>query len=321
MDVEDLGVKEPGVNELSVQQPGMKEPGVREQGQSLAVRQPDRRTHPRYSVDEDSVVLFMGQGMPLPGCIVDLSMEGCRVRTREQLSARAQSRVEVCFKVNGVAFRFSGVVEWSDSRNLLGIRFVNMILRCRVALAAVIDEMEAAAAARAEAVNKLVAEQEAPAQAEREAKESAESLNREPAGMETKELPAEQPATTAAPAATGQQNPEDANPPDRRGQVRHEVDTSAKIFLVKIGSELRGRILDLSLSGCRICTDERFPVGVYTRVETEFRLDGLPFRLGGVIQAIHNRHTVGIRFLDLSDRKRQQVVNLIGEIQQMRVRQ
>jgi hypothetical protein len=59
-------------------------------------------------------------------------------------------------------------------------------------------------------------------------------------------------------------------------------------------------------------------VGIYTRVETEFRLQGLPFRLGGVTQAIHNRFTVGIRFLDLSERKKQQVLDLIDEIEQMR---
>jgi hypothetical protein len=44
----------------------------------------------------------------------------------------------------------------------------------------------------------------------------------------------------------------------------------------------------------------------------------MPFRLGGVIQAIHNRKMVGIRFLDLSERKRQQVLELIGEMEQMR---
>ena len=88
-----------------------------------------------------------------------------------------------------------------------------------------------------------------------------------------------------------------------------------------MGSVLRGQILDLSLSGCRIRTDVRFPVGIYTRVETEFQLEGLPFRLGGVIQAIHGRNTVGIRFLDLSERKRQQVMELIGEIHQMRAAQ
>ncbi len=101
---------------------------------------------------------------------------------------------------------------------------------------------------------------------------------------------------------------------ERRWESRQEVDTSAEILLVNVGSRLRGRILDLSVGGCRIHTDDRFPVGIYTRVETEFRLDGLSFRLGGVIQHIHDRKTIGIRFLDLSERKRQQVRDLIAEI-------
>ena len=105
---------------------------------------------------------------------------------------------------------------------------------------------------------------------------------------------------------------------ERRAQARHQVDTSATILLVRVGSALRGRILDLSPGGCRIRTDERFPVGIYTRVEAEFRFQGLPFRLSGVIQAIHNRNTVGIRFLDLSERKREQILELIGEIEEMR---
>ncbi len=88
---------------------------------------------------------------------------------------------------------------------------------------------------------------------------------------------------------TQPQSPQTASLLKRRKNLRHEVDTSATIFLVNVGSTLRGRIVDLSMSGCRICTDERFPVGIYTRVETEFRLEGLPFRLGGVIQAIHDR--------------------------------
>lgn len=104
-------------------------------------------------------------------------------------------------------------------------------------------------------------------------------------------------------------------------QSREAVDTTAVIDLIKIASRLQGRILDLSLNGCRIRADEHFPVGIYTRVETEFRLEGLPFRLGGVIQAIHDRRTVGIRFLDMSNRKREQVEQLIEEIEEMRSRQ
>jgi c-di-GMP-binding flagellar brake protein YcgR len=58
-------------------------------------------------------------------------------------------------------------------------------------------------------------------------------------------------------------------------------------------------------------------------VETEFRIGGLPFRLGGVIQVVHDRdrRNVGIRFLDVSARKREQVEQLIEEIEELRARQ
>ena len=101
-----------------------------------------------------------------------------------------------------------------------------------------------------------------------------------------------------------------------RKDSRYGVDDSASILLVRVGSTLRGRVLDLSLSGCRIRTEDRFPLGIYTRIETEFRVQGVPFRLGGVIQAIHDCRTVGIRFLDLSERKRQQINELIQELRE-----
>ena len=72
----------------------------------------------------------------------------------------------------------------------------------------------------------------------------------------------------------------------------------------------------LSLGGCRIRTWERFPVGIYRRVETEFTLDGLPFRLAGVVQTIHDRRTVGIRFLDMSSRKRDQLAQSLRELEE-----
>jgi c-di-GMP-binding flagellar brake protein YcgR len=145
----------------------------------------------------------------------------------------------------------------------------------------------------------------------------------------------EQAGRTADSASTRKVNeqpahvqPADAQPADssarqqllraRRKEARQDVDTSVQILLVNVGSRLRGRILDLSLGGCRIRTDDRFPVGIYTRVETEFYIEGLPFRLGGVIQQVYDRKTIGIRFLDLSERKRQQVQELIAEIEEAR---
>ena len=101
---------------------------------------------------------------------------------------------------------------------------------------------------------------------------------------------------------------------ERRFEPRHEVETSAVIRLINLAADVHGRILDLSLGGCHIRTERRFPVGIFRRVEVEFRIEGLPFRLGGVTQAIHDSSNVGIRFLDMSDRKRDQLLQLIEEI-------
>lgn len=338
-----------------------------EQRETIPERNPDpsseRRNDPRYSVDEDALLQIMGHGAPVPASIVDLSQEGCRVRTRELVFVRARWPIEITFKVHGVAFRFSAVVGWTDDgQNLLGIQFVNMIPRRMVELAGVICEMQAVAARRAQAVKQLIAEKRAPVAARQEVtvwvhdelgygqphqdrphydQSAADQRVSDqhfagPAGAHftaPQDLP-QDPSSIIAPVLAAESEPaapvfapiapqaaEASGPRDRRAQSRHEVDTSAVILLVKIASTLRGRIVDLSLGGCRILTDEKFPVGIYTRVETEFRLEGIPFRLGGVIQAIHDRHTVGIRFLDLSDRKRQQVADLIGEIEEMRAAQ
>ena len=293
-----------------------------EQRDGFRARQPERRSDPRYSVDEDSVVIFLGYGAPQQARLVDLSQEGCRLRLKERVNVCARLSVEIFFRINGVSLRFPGVVQWTNSSNVLGVRFVNIVPRRMVELATVICEMEESAEARGDAVNLLVAEQEAPNVAARNAMGRVEDGSREPVAVAGMELPGtEPPGVPAALAQTATQTARTPTRRERRQKTRHDVDTLATIFLVKIGSTLRGRIVDLSLSGCRIRTDDRFPVGICTRVETEFRLEGLPFRLGGVIQAIHDRNTVGIRFLDLSERKREQVLELIGEIEQLRAAQ
>lgn len=107
---------------------------------------------------------------------------------------------------------------------------------------------------------------------------------------------------------------------ERRTSPRHKVNGSAVIHLVQAGCAIHGRILDLSIGGCHIRTGASFPKEVYTRVEAEFCLEGSPFRLGGIVQGFHDREhrDVGIRFLDMSERKRKQVEDLIHEIEELR---
>jgi hypothetical protein len=102
---------------------------------------------------------------------------------------------------------------------------------------------------------------------------------------------------------------------NRRAHPRFAVDTRANLLLIEVGARLPGRILNLSESGCLIRTDNRFPTGVFRRVEIEFNLQSMPFRLAGVTQALYDRYKVGIRFLDMSERKRDYLRTLLAEIE------
>lgn len=107
---------------------------------------------------------------------------------------------------------------------------------------------------------------------------------------------------------------------ERRKESRHTVDGSAILTILNNAVHLRGRILDLSMSGCQFRTDDCFPMGIYSRAEIEFQLDGLPFRLACVTQSIHKANRVGVRFLDMSERKREQLTEVIAEIEEFGLR-
>ncbi len=101
---------------------------------------------------------------------------------------------------------------------------------------------------------------------------------------------------------------------ERRSSPRVSVDSKVQMVLTGSGISMPGRVLTLSLSGCRIRTDERYLAGIFVRVEIEFNLNGIPFRIGGVSQVIVDPNTIGVRFLDISERRRNQLTELIGEL-------
>jgi hypothetical protein len=295
----------------------------------------ERRGMPRCAVNEEASLLLLSDGSLVSCRIVELSLGGCRMEMRQRIPSGLRAPVEASFKINGIAFRLSGAIEWIAGK-IAGISFGPMSLRRRDDLMEVLCEVEAAHAAEAERQAResgAVAEPEQPS--EKLGPDPAEGRKPrllDPVVKSTShagtELPQDKgtvspgrPVLVTAPPATITEKP--AGTPEltgreRRAAHRCDVDTSAVIHLVKIGAKLSGQILDLSLGGCRIRTAERFPVGIYTRVEMEFQLQGLPFRLAGVIQAIHGRDLVGIRFLDVSQRKREQVAELIDEIVEAR---
>jgi c-di-GMP-binding flagellar brake protein YcgR len=272
----------------------------------------ERRSYPRFAVDCPATVTTIAGGGVIHGQLTDLSQGGCRMATAERASVGLLTRVEVRFSLRGMAFQIAGVTVGTRSAKSFAVRFLEMSARRAEALAELMAEIESdpeGPAQPARAVESPLAQVAAvpkaaePAEAEAIAQES---MAPEPAAPEVAlpevELRAERPRTPKV--------------GERRVHDRHAVDTRVTLTLVRGAITMKGSILNLSQGGCRLRTDERFNVGIYTRVEAEFYLHGLPFRLAGVSQAIVDKNTIGVRFLDMSERKRAQLTELILEIEE-----
>lgn len=275
----------------------------------------ERRTAPRFALDESVAVHPISGATKLQGRIRDLSAGGCRLEVDTRMLTGAMLRVEIQFQIHGYTFRLVGVTAGRRTKTSLGIRFVDLSERRRAELVELLAKLETDAQQTAKHPAAPTTTPNSPALsksvevsfhgAQSQATNAAMSSDRSratPAPTLAVQVPVAQGAPTAA---TG----------DRRAFRRLRVDTRARLHLVKTGIQMTGAIQDLSMAGCRIVTEEPFNVGIYVRVEAEFFLHGLPFRLGGVSQAIINKKTIGVRFLDMSDRKREQLAELIQEIQ------
>jgi hypothetical protein len=307
--------------------------------------QPERRWQACYAVDTETLLVIVNRGGALRARMFELSLDGCRVRADRHFAMVANVGVEVAFKINGIGFRLAATMQWLDAPRTAEIQFCPMAPRRREALEDLLGELSAQQQAEEQAEKLARADNRPPKEAGRinhrltdRGRMQAGILSM-PAGARRHPIrtvaarPTPPPnisslaitistpdSAPAAPVAKPAGVREPAAMPigrDRREQVRQAVDTGATVYFIDVRAQIAGRILDLSMSGCRIRTDKRFPVGIYRRVETEFKLDGMPFRLAGVDQSLHDKITVGIRFLDLSQRKREQLQELMQEVAEM----
>lgn len=357
----------------------------------------ERRKFPRLPVDLRATIVPAFLGCELPSTLIEISLNGCRLRTDRDFRSPANTRLEISFAVGGRSFRLNGVTQWIVENRDVGVRFLPLNARREADLADALAELQVdleanaareavqwaesrtimeEAAASIPALEADLAEKKIAAESARKTAEAAASQVNEAsrklkeaqvlrddaehlcAEFAAKEAARQQalassldfelasvppsrtdppthapapilastptatrgPTSAANPAAAAPGQPQPAasiSPRERRREARHAVDAQAGIFLLDVRSKIIGRILDVSLSGCRIRFTEKFPVGIYRRVEIEFVLDGLPFRLPGVVQSLHDKFHAGIRFLDISDRKREQLLQVIEEIAEM----
>jgi hypothetical protein len=278
----------------------------------------ERRSGSRYTVDEAATLVLLSQGATLPARLTEISLEGCRLGLDRQAGISTPAGIEVMFRINGIGFRMSGIMHWIDGHKTAGIEFSGLAERRRQSLVELLAELEAQERAAA-ALNEGHAA-ESPSMTPK----GCDVLVAPPAGGPRRDAkPVPEPTAAAEnkhqpELVLAKERPAVTATRDRREQQRHAVDARATVFFIDVRAQISGRVLDVSTTGCRIRADERFPVGIYRRVEIEFKMDGLPFRLAGVVQSVHDKFTVGIRFLDLSPRKRDQLALLMEEIEEMR---
>jgi PilZ domain len=100
---------------------------------------------------------------------------------------------------------------------------------------------------------------------------------------------------------------------NRRRSARFSCSGDAKITLLPSdGLFLPGKILDLSLHGCRVDTNLRFDCGV--RAEIVLRVNDAAFRAIGEVKELREGAGAGIEFVQLSSSGKDTLMDLIKEL-------
>jgi len=106
---------------------------------------------------------------------------------------------------------------------------------------------------------------------------------------------------------------------NRRRHPRYACEGHAEVCLPNGGLLVRGRILDLSLSGCFIET-AAINLERGTHVEVYFTTHQLQFRVAGNIAVLYRKRGAGIAFQNLSSRNTRQIAELVHELRELPVK-
>jgi hypothetical protein len=285
---------------------------------SLTMRH-EQRKYLRFPV-EGEAMLFAPQLESAICChMIDLGFEGCRLRRTDDAPIQLGMTVEIAFRLAGTLFRFPGTIQWSAKGTILGLYFTKISESHKNELSDLLSGMHEEMEAREkEARDKEVRDKEVRDKDKQEPEQesvaqAAPTEPQESSQANTLHLvpsPAQNQAADSAP-------PDRSGPPrrrERREHERHDIDSLARVLFLSIHTRVAGKVIDLSLGGCRIRAQQPIPVGAYRRVEVEFMVDGLPLLLPGVTQSLHDKFTIGIRFVEMTDRKRSQLQTVIDEL-------
>jgi hypothetical protein len=103
---------------------------------------------------------------------------------------------------------------------------------------------------------------------------------------------------------------------ERREEERYAVDWDADIFIPERTTMFRGRVVNLSLSGCYVQTVAWVRVPPTTVVELVIKVDGRLIRVQAEARYAQSRTGVGLRFLVLEKEVRQRLDWVLEELRE-----
>jgi PilZ domain-containing protein len=89
---------------------------------------------------------------------------------------------------------------------------------------------------------------------------------------------------------------------------------TADVRVLPNGSKQTGSLADLSKRGCCFLSDEPLRGCSGSNIEVHLKVRGIDLQVAGVIRHVHQRLRAGIEFVELSERKCEQIEELIREL-------
>jgi hypothetical protein len=119
------------------------------------------------------------------------------------------------------------------------------------------------------------------------------------------------------PAAEACVREECENGSDHRRYPRVDCGGVADLRVLPNGSSETGSLVNLSKRGCCFWADESLRGCEGASIEMHLKVRGIDLRVAGIIRHVHKWRRAGIEFVELSERKRDQIEELMGELAEL----
>ncbi len=264
------------------------------------------RVYERFSLGSVPANLVY-KGISYPCQAIDISIGGCCLRLEQPFPDGALASVNLALSIFGIRLRIGGVTQWIRGDNMVGVRFIHPSARSKNQLASfltcLVDQTAAdfvrealAAAPSNSAVGAILVPEPIPG-------EPVAPVVAQPQEQDT---PAEEPTSEEEQFKMVEATQEELN-------LKLE-DSPAHLHLLNPVVDIHGSVIELHSEGCRFRTAAKFQLDLYSRVELHLRFRGLQLKLPAVVSEICDAHTAAVRFLGLSERKHEQLGEILAEL-------